>query len=381
MKIIPLKKNSSCATMAVKCYEEQFVKNGEQGLINCIKSISSDDIQIVAIKHDKSKKTHWHIVMKKTNRDSKMRVVSTLKKVNIVFREGIDDKLWESRGVETAGDFSAYVTYLLHQTSTATAGGKQPYDKADFITNLSPVEVDAILAGYTVRRLKIKADDYLDVARNAGYNLEDINQFIASLNIKNMSVSFENQIQKAYQSGAKKRASEHSKISRLFIYIKTSNTMNNDTLLYIAERALADKRTRIIRGYEELNVQPYTEAVVSEVRDVPYKGFIYQGVKELTTDYVSCLKSKNVWGGDIFVAVCEPHRKLYREEMFFVCEVKGGKLICTKTPTVEMSDDAESLKKRYIEFRDAFTNALQVYKKDKKKQVVLDVDDLNSFDN
>ena len=117
------------------------------------------------------------------------------------------------------------------------------------------------------------------------------------------------------------------------------------------------------------------------MRDVPYKGFIYQGVKELTTDYVSCLKSKNVWGGDIFVAVCEPHRKLYREEMFFVCEVKGGKLICTKTPTVEMSDDAESLKKRYIEFRDAFTNALQVYKKDKKKQVVLDVDDLNSFDN
>ena len=374
--------------MAVKCYEEQFRKNGEQGLINCIKSISPDDIQIVAIKHDKSSKVHWHIVMKKTSRDSKMRVVSTLKKINIVFRDGIDDTLWENHGVESVGNFSAYVTYLLHQTPSAIADGKQSYDKTDIITNLSPEEVDSILSGYTVRRskAKVKADDYIDMARSAGYKLEDINEFIASLNIVNMPVTVENQIVKAYQNGVKRRADECAKISRLFIYLKTSNKMNSDTMLHITEQALADKKISVIKANDELNIQPYTKAVITEAQITHVGDRAYYGAKEFTTDYVGYLKNKNkkVWGGDTLVVVADYKTccQFYCVDKFFVCEVKDEKLICTKAPAVEMSDDAAAtLKKKYIEFRDAFTNALQVYKKDKKKQVVLDVDGLNSFDN
>ena len=67
-----LGRDKSCSTMAVKCYEEQLT-SGEEGLITAIKAISADDINIVAIKHDKSfEKAHWHILLRGGDRKKRM---------------------------------------------------------------------------------------------------------------------------------------------------------------------------------------------------------------------------------------------------------------------------------------------------------------------
>lgn len=372
-----LGRDKSCSTMAVKCYEEQLT-SGEEGLITAIKAISADDINIVAIKHDKSfEKAHWHILLRGGDRKKRMRVVSTLKRLSIVFREGQDDALWENHGVETVGDFSSYTTYLLHQTDDAKKACKEPYDKTDFVTNLSNDEIDRILAGYTVRKKKqTDTNSYNDMARDAGYNLRNYDEFVDSLGIINMPAAMENNIRNCYLSGVSKKAREHEYTRRFFVQIRLEDIKNADAYMYAAEKALSDKKTIARRIERDLSFAPDTEAMVSLL--VRKEDDKQNALSVLADDYIGefgTLRNKQIWAGDTFIVITD--EVLERREKFFQCKVKKGVLNCTSAPQNLSSDDAAMLTKIYKAFKSRFDDAYSQYTKE-HSGTPIDLADLNS---
>lgn len=372
-----LKRKGTSYSIAVKCYEEQLTA-GEEGLITAIKAIPANDVHIVAIKHDKSiGKAHWHIILRKHIKGQRMYVASTLRRLSIVFREGQDDKLWENHGVESVGHFNSYATYLLHQTDEAKKAGKEPYDKTDFITNLSSNDIDMILAGYSIRKKeKVDANSYNDLARDAGYNLRNYDEFVDSLGIINMPAAMENNIRNCYLSGVSKKAREHEYIRRFFVQIRLEDIKNADAYMYAAENALSDKKTIARRIERDLSFAPDTEAMVSLL--VRKEDDKQNALSVLADDYIGefgTSRNKQIWAGDTFIVITD--EVLERREKFFQCKVKKGVLNCTSAPQNLSSDDAAMLTKIYKAFKSRFDDAYSQYTKE-HSGTPIDLADLNS---
>lgn len=367
-----LRKDSTCSTLAVKCYDEQL-SAGERGLIEAIKAVSADEIQILAIHHNRSiSKAHWHVIMKTSRREKKMRVVSTLKKLSIVFRDGIDDELWNNRGVETVGNFSNYATYLLHETEAAKKDGKESYDKKEYITNLMPDEVGKILAGYTVRsKSKVSSNDYYDMAREAGYNLEDVNAFISGLGAINMKPTAEASIRKAYDYGVKSRMQKHERLHRLLISIVKPKTLDDKRLRYSIEKALDDKRLFVHRSGEPLFVEASTEVLVTDDRYLRHC---------TSNDYIVEIKDdiagKVIWAGNIVIYI---DSIAIKDGNCFVCRIENDKLICDIVPKFDApNSEQERIKSEYLKFRDGFNAAYAEYAQVTITEKV-DFSDINNY--
>lgn len=357
----PLSMGKSAKTMAVKCYIEQL-PDGEVGLIDAIHSLSPDEYFVVAIKHDKGGKDHWHVLIKGANRDKGINVSSMLKKLKIQFRDGIDDALLKNHGVETTGNFVNYAVYLLHKTVEAKRAGKVPYDVSEFITNLPPDELQRLLDGYSITKKKLKPIEYpiiLENARKAGYELRDVDDFIKSLNILGLHPTKENGIRNAYLNGAKQRMRENKKMYRLFIEIAYIFDEDYERIFYAADKALEDIQNRLIAtDGVPLMLNPSIEAIVT--LPVGYDSGLYNDfICEVGKPTVV---EKTIWAGNTIVIVNKVedfNASRVLKTNFFNCTLRKNRLRCDYPPdTMLPSEEVMRLSKEYKKFRDRFNDAM-----------------------
>ncbi len=352
------------ATMAVKVNTEQL-SDGEEGLISAIQSHSPLDMLILAIKHYKSKKPHWHILCKFGNRKSRRVVRTALKQLGIHFREGIDDNIVQY-SIETTGRFNNYAAYLLHQTIAAKREDKAPYDKSEYISNLSEEEVDRILSGYTVSKARLTGfalEHATDKARELGYDFGDIDEYITSLQIAGLTASKESSIRSAYKNGARERMNKREKWTKLVIFIDM-NREKSEQLIYAAEKAVGEKRYVIsMSGTRDMNITESTEAVVLSY-DLG-KGEAIN--KQLFSDSISeigkpTFMNKAIWAGRYVIVVTNSIIEVPYNH--FTVVVQNGKLKVKEKPTHPISDeDANWLKGEYLVFKDRFESAYKEYPK------------------
>ncbi len=362
----PLSLDDTFATMAVKVYAEQL-RFGEEGLVSAINNVSPYEMMVLAIKHHKSKKPHWHILVKFPNRETKKRVRTIIQLLNIEFRDGIDDKLLK-HSIETTGYFNNYAAYLLHQTIDAKRDGKAPYDKTEIISNLTSDEVDRIIAGYTVSKKRLtgaQLDSAMDKARELGYQLGDIDEFIVSLSIAGLSASKEASLRRAYYNGAKERMNKREKWTRLNIIIKhnLAHPIDTQAICYASEKALEGKRLSASVDNKNISIQPSTEAlIIHDYKDVAlYNGTITEIGRPLFSE-------KSIWAGKYLINIGVGLSEEHFPNNIFWCKVENNKLISYKQPSDYSSEEEVTwLSDEYKKFRDKFNSALQDYYKLKKK--------------
>ena len=377
----PLEKSDTYSSAAIKCYEEQLPK-GEEALVNAIKTVPKDELKIIAIKHYKSsEKAHWHIIVSCPGKKSE-RIKKTLERLCIVFRDGIDDKLWYHHGVERTGtyggDYAKYAKYLLHQTEAAISEGKAPYEKTDFVTNLSDEDIDKILAGERLVTKKNNNYSYNDLAREAGYNLENFDEFIKGLGLPNLTADAERRIRSCYLSGAERRARGHEKVRRFLMHVLVENNEMMEICTRAAEKALSDKRiTSGVTG-ESLLIEPDTEAIVTylDANDSNKMKILYS----LSDEHITAIgknREKQVWAGNTIIVVTRVE-KLERNERYFCCEIKDGKLQCKSAPKICLSnDEVEEYTTTFRLFKEKFDKYIAEYMESFSGNTI-DLDVLNS---
>ena len=239
-------------TLAVKCYAEQL-PNGEQCLIDNIKATDKRVAEIMAIKHDRdivtdgiwlssTVKPHWHIILRLVPTKARIRVLQLMHDLGIYFRPGTDDELWINHGVETVGNFAGYALYLTHETEDAIREGKELYDRADVVSNLSMDEQDQIRAGYIKVSEKRKAtlDELVALDKEAydiGFALRDFRSWYNSQPFTVRADGKMKVIRESYNSGVQDRIERHEPVDRLCVYIQGDA---NKGKTFAAVRALMD---------------------------------------------------------------------------------------------------------------------------------------------
>lgn len=142
---------SKTRTMSVKFYDEQIPAPFTiQYVIEQVRALVSElpRLQVILAMHNQDikdenddlwapsiEKRHYHLIVRGLN-DYQFQVLSMLRRLGVVFRPKIDDKLWQNKGVETVGNYSQYALYLTHETDKALANGsKFTYDLNTMWTN------------------------------------------------------------------------------------------------------------------------------------------------------------------------------------------------------------------------------------------------------
>lgn len=269
---------SSVRTLSIKCYDEQ-IPCGWEVVVEYIKSISSDEIQILAIRHDKDLKTddiwkpslekcHYHIIIRVLNK--KQKCVSTLlKMLGIEFRKGTDDKLWQNHGAEGVRNFSSMAVYLTHETEQALVDGKYVYPLKDIVSNLSLDEIKRIREGYINvsragnNKLTMSELAKLDEeAKNLGRELADFDKWFNSFPFNVRSHPKMKTIEKSYYRGVDEKVLEGTEITRLCVFVQGKPGVDKS---YAAEFAVKDKQFIKIGGGgtgKFDNVKPWTEVMI-----------------------------------------------------------------------------------------------------------------------
>lgn len=367
-----LKLSQTTKTLSATFYAEQL-PDGEDAFYNAIKAISPSDLIVVAIKHlgTAVKKNHYHVIIKKVDRNGSFVVRSTLKNIHVIFRPIEDDVLLSNHGIETTGSFSSCLLYLLHQSYSAKRLHKHPYEISDLVSNVPPDVIRDILDGCSTSSTKLKTDDMLDAARDAGYSLSDFDNMIESLNIKGLSSSMESRMRNAYFSGAEKSVREGRFINRLCLNISFEyGEYSYSTILAAITDALSEKSTVVFDGsiQKTIRIMPSTDAVIMHNPDMDYcpryiNKFLSQNVELLrSTTNFDLIDSKAIWAGDFFICLGFPNglsRSDIRSSWFFQCKVSGNNLICESTPSnVNEFKDAAAIRAKYDYFKQRFNNSL-----------------------
>lgn len=255
-----LSAHAKVKTLAIKCYAEQL-PNGEQCLIDNIKATDKKVAEIMAIKHDRDivtdgiwasavVKPHWHIILRLVPAKARIRVLQLMADLGIFFRPGVDDELWMNHGVETVGNFSGYALYLTHETDDAIREGKELYDRADVVSNLSSDEQDQIRAGY-VRVSDARAatlDELVALDKEAydiGFALKDFEDWYGSQPFAVRSNAKMRVVKESYYRGIKARVALNEPIDRLCVFIQ-GNANKGKT--YAAVRALMDMGKSVLKA-------------------------------------------------------------------------------------------------------------------------------------
>ena len=154
----PYTLESSLKMVAFKVYDEQIPKGVEE-LTARIKATNKEEYEIMMIKHDRdsagddfympsTEKAHYHILVRRMNGSkvgNSVKLRTILKKLGIVFRKGIDDKMRINHGVEGIVKYDAYATYLTHDTEQSIRDGKAHYELEEIVSNLSIDEIENII--------------------------------------------------------------------------------------------------------------------------------------------------------------------------------------------------------------------------------------------
>ena len=154
MKRKCLPPNTTCAGIAIKCYEEQLI-GGWEGLSKRIKEIPLEEYEVMEICHDRDPasdgwedaklKRHFHIIMRIRNAKRKaerQKVKKLLSLLGVHYDMEKDKTLYENHGVENIGDWNVYALYLTHDTPQAIKDGKVHYSPRKIVSNLSRTAVE-----------------------------------------------------------------------------------------------------------------------------------------------------------------------------------------------------------------------------------------------
>lgn len=256
-----LKAEAKVYAFAIKCYDEQM-PGGWKHVVALIKAIDKKGYHIIAIRHDRdlvtdgiwdtaTTKPHYHIIIRCTSRDARIRVRTMLKMLGIEFRPGIDDALWKEHGIESIGDYTGYAVYLTHETKDAIEDGKEKYEMWELVSNLELGEIEQIREGYNrlidgKKRLTTPELEALDKdAKEMGYNMKNFESWYDSQPFIVRSNAKMKTIRESYERGVNIRLQEGSQICRMCVFI---HGKPNTGKTYAAEQALAGKRQLQIGG-------------------------------------------------------------------------------------------------------------------------------------
>lgn len=228
--------DSKVRSMAIKCYDEQLPW-GWQATCQAIQMIEKSKYQVQAIRHDRDikensdfwlpsyDKPHYHIIVRCVNKKERLRVTTFLNMVGVMYRQGVDDGLLQNHGVETIGNYAEYSRYLTHETEKAIKDGKELYDMAEIVSNLTIEEIEEIRNGYLRpsenRRVTATELAMLDAeAYDLGYKLGDFDAWYGSLPFEMRSATKMRTIKESYNRGVTVKIDEHEPLDRVCIYIK-----------------------------------------------------------------------------------------------------------------------------------------------------------------
>ncbi len=399
---------SDFTTLAIMCYDEQLPE-GEESLYEAIRSISPELFQIVGIKHYKSKgKLHYHILIRCSKKKKRQRIIPMLKQLGFDVKRSMDNPteyINLPHTIETCGSYNNYVNYLLHRTTTAIQEGKEPYDKSDFITNLSDEDIQAILDGYFSPKGELTTKGYkcmLERARQIGREFGDLDNMINSFNVYGLTPKQESQIQASYLSGAKERLKSGNRIYRLSIEINTSDEDDEtkQNIQNAIEYAMNDKRTVIIDGKPTATILPSTEALIIYNRPkkdhMEHRAICMPRAIEIPTKYSA---SKGIWAGSYVISTYSDTHKPNsnrrdidnysiksthddgeieiintRNEFTFYCSVTNHELHCDITPSINI-DSKKQFDFLVSEFK-AFSVKFNEYFGIMPKQYKISLDDI-----
>ncbi len=389
---IPKKVNSTVNTLVIKCYDEQ-TPNGLNQILEVIRNISPDEVEIYAIIHGKSKtkKRHIHICMRMTNGKSE-KVVTFLNMLGIKFREGIDDKLIENRGLETAGSFTGYFFYLTHRDRNSKRLKKEEYAPSDFVTNLPKERFEELLV-QKIPTKKLTAQEIhkkiCGAAFQAGYEMIGFDEFFDSNNFIGIPRTKMNEMKIHYRKGLEKKADEIGLIPRLALFIKNregfSKTaiVSEDVLITASNNVLSNKKTVFIKDLEDLSlISSDTEAIV-----IAYNVF-GRFSKEIQ---LNLLKNKaeilglkenifTIWKGNVIVIY---HNDTVHElaKYCYECIVKENNdeknLYCFSPCKIGDKMMQEERKSMYKDFRDKFNVEIKQIPQDYRIDEEIDYSDIN----
>lgn len=398
-------------TLAITCYDEQL-KDGEKCLFNSIRSASSEEYQILAIKHNRGiGKTHYHILVRPADNTKRKQVKSLLDMLHISFRPGLDDALRthnDHSALETCGDFSAYAAYLLHQTDEAIADNKVPYDISEFITNLSHADLAAILSGYFQQKKPLNQKRMSSLSlkiKDAGYKLLPFNQQISSFNILGLSIPQEERLRKAYIQGVNDRLKTNPGLYRLTLEIefaKAATASVKQRINRAARSALQQYDPAVVDGYSMCYVDPSTYALLwtnfPTTESGPGYGLEIDDLAENRIKKIEkpLVEKKTIWSGSYFVIThdyiarsIEEYKQTtgdtytqYRDlrhkfaSNSFFCIVENNKLKCIEPPNYAFSDDTNKhLTDMFRAFKNSFDEAYASIPA--KKYSKINIDELN----
>lgn len=376
----PLKIESAAASMALKVYEEQCY-DGFENVIEKIKTIDQRFL-VAGIIHDDGMKPHLHILVKPKYSQDRFRVSTMLKELGIEIRLDVDDSVVRHRGLETIGDVSAYLTYMLHRTPNAFADNKKVYEIKDLVSNASEQQLKSILEVYETNRKQTQKELHINLlkhARQAGYNLSNYEDWARESIDIGMSTRRVKEIHENYVYGFKRRQEEAGIFARIGIKISPDNgcELNINMLLSKLKSTCHVMGLRcfsVCYKLRELEHMPSDTDVLiicpGIVDDIRFNKL------DLLSHRIELLYGRAIWKGKYVFFLNDVAWVKNDQERWgvlnncYLCSFVNDKLVFIKTTTIRAVNENER-KEAYKQFRNAFNTSDFHYLED-------DYSDMNS---
>ena len=378
----PLKLTQTTKTLSATFFSEQLPQ-GEDAVFNAIKNTSPTDLIVIAIKHqgNNGKKDHYHLIAKDPDNNGSFVVKSVLAKLNVQYRPDKDMALLSGRGIETTGSFSSCLSYILHKSYSAQRLGKKEYAISDLIANIPDDEIQSILDGYTPASSKLSSEDMIDAARNAGYNLEDFDKTVESLNIKGLTERMERTMRNAYFAGAEKLVREGLRVNRLCVEISYTYDQYR-AAVYATEKSLSGNSAVLINdSNDSIYISPSTKALkIHRLSFVEkYKDKLLSQKVELikkSGDY-DIMDGKAIWAGEYVIIFKPEGSDVPTPSCCFQCSIKDNTLFNIQPPShyILSKKNLLAIREKYLDFRDHFNAALIEFNNVSNTNYQIDVSD------
>lgn len=303
------------ASFAVQFCDENCI-NGWEAVCRVIKDMDPDELQIIAICHDRdssaaeggpwrpsSIKRHFHAVIRGGEPSVKPRVGATLRRLGIAFRPGEDDWMRDAHGIEATGKLVGYIAFLLHGNGYQ-GDGEARYAASELVSNLPADKLEAI-CGFAMRgpagKLDAGAVDRLrDAARDLGRTFGNFDEWYDGLPFDHdQKAKKMKDLRKSYDLGVEERRGEDENVVRLSVFISGPHGSGKSTAAAMAVDAPNSGILRVGGGgrgrFDDL--RPWTQAII--VDDDVSPGLLNLADNRITSPYSR--GSNHMWTGAYFI--------------------------------------------------------------------------------
>ena len=412
--------NSRIRTVVIKCYDEQM-PTGWKDVQKRIKKFPKSNAHIIAIRHDRDEfyendfwesskeKPHYHIVFLMQGHDNsgnKNRIYlhNVFEILGIVFRKE-DVNLWKNRGVETVAHVPNKITYLTHDTEEAILDGKAQYELYELVSNLTIEEIETYRNEYFAQPkkrqkslfTKAELSAYDEIAYQLGLQLQDYNEWYATLPFGVRDNSSIKTIEKRYFCGLQQRIhGAMSQMTRLCVYIQGEP---NTGKTYASEKALTLLGQDILQVVESGtgkfdDLKATTGAIIVDDATIPNllnmsDNKICKAYKRNANNPYWCgqyliVTSNNPF--DVWLDMCGSFSDKNKEAIksrFFICRLETNEngetqLYCESPSERGTAQDIERRGKLYVEFGQKFNETIKQYNPTKKEKPIIDYNALVS---